>query len=396
MKYFVYLIFFFNIASSLASPDRLRFLLDQLISEDSSYKVKIAAASELGQISNGSLILPLTDAFTDESHDAVRLSILDAIANIPDQETLPALLYLNFHELLSSKEQLLIQKLVWNHRDHFTTSQWAYHALSSPFDKQRALAYWVLGTVGTQDILPILIKGLEDESSLVQKRILSLLPHFPTITSKKGCEKFLKNHAGSTKSMASLCLSLIKSRQKKSYKPVFRTPSTKEPIINIAISPDVIGDYFKKNQSNMVADRAFPTFNFNTKTTKRVSHSHKKQIANTIIQSNLNAPKDFRNEDIKVIQAFIYTKLPLIQHCYKRELKTAPTLKGSITISFEIQSDGTLRNTKTSAQTLESPNVENCVVKRFKELHFPKVNQASVEGTYQFHFAPPEKQFYKF
>jgi len=367
-----------------------------MISDDSSFKVKIAAANQLAKISNGSLLPHLKKAFIDEHHPAVRMAVLDAISQIPDAETIPTMVYLNFHDILSIGEQTHIQSVIWQHRKLFSTSQWTRHALSSPLDKERAIAFWILGTIGSKNITPTLVKGLKDTSPLVQKRILSMLPHYPSPDSLKGCRALVGQGPGSVNAMAKLCLSLIKQRMKAPYQPVFHTPGTHGPVVEIALSPSIIGSYFQEhgigiNSRDTVASH-MPTLT----PVKIASFSKKQNIDVTVIASNGREVGDFRSQDMALVDNFIKTNTPLLHACYLKQLKKSPSLKGSITLSFQIQASGHLTHAGILEKTLSNRRLEQCVKQKFLELSFPSIHQAELQGQYTFHFHPPENQFFEF
>ncbi|MEZ4820562.1 MAG: hypothetical protein R3A45_12050 [Bdellovibrionota bacterium] len=54
-----------------------------------------------------------------KDEEAVRISILEAMAHIPDQKIIQSLLYICFHHVLSAQEQQVIKVVLWNHRQSF-------------------------------------------------------------------------------------------------------------------------------------------------------------------------------------------------------------------------------------------------------------------------------------
>ena len=209
---------FFIVSSTsvwASSVQRVEFLYDQLI-QASSFKARIAAAQELGKISNGSMAPYLEQAFENEDEEAVRISILEAMAHIPDQKIIQSLLYICFHHVLSAQEQQVIKVVLWNHRQSFLISEWALHAFSSPYDKQRAMAFWILSIVGDKQVLPFLIKGIEDQSPIVLKRLAMSLQEFPSVETKQACQSLVNSSIRSVQSMGHFCIKSIDYRLKKS------------------------------------------------------------------------------------------------------------------------------------------------------------------------------------
>lgn len=55
-----------------------------------------------------------------------------------------------------------------------------------------------------------------------------------------------------------------------------------------------------------------------------------------------------------------------IEYCFKREVRRKPDLRGKVVVRFTIKPDGTVREVKIVSSTLNSPNVERCIVSRIE------------------------------
>ncbi len=73
--------------------------------------------------------------------------------------------------------------------------------------------------------------------------------------------------------------------------------------------------------------------------------------------------------------------------CYKSEIKKHPELKGRIQLSFDIDSQGKVINSKISKTTLNHKPTENCVVEKSKIWIFPQpIGTQPVHVEYPFEF----------
>jgi Ca-activated chloride channel homolog len=61
-----------------------------------------------------------------------------------------------------------------------------------------------------------------------------------------------------------------------------------------------------------------------------------------------------------------------VKHCYERELKTKPTLAGSLLIDFTISEQGRVLKASVLENTTGDPPLDRCVVSKLKRWRFPK------------------------
>jgi TonB family protein len=64
-----------------------------------------------------------------------------------------------------------------------------------------------------------------------------------------------------------------------------------------------------------------------------------------------------------------------IRFVYNRALRENPTLKGTITLEFEIVPSGDVSRCRVVSTTVKNPALEDQLVKRFQQLKFPPISE---------------------
>ena len=92
--------------------------------------------------------------------------------------------------------------------------------------------------------------------------------------------------------------------------------------------------------------------------------------------------------DKNSIDAMIYQGLPDIQACYQRELKCAwrNPPEGKIVIRFTITAEGSIKNVGVESSTLNSLDMEDCLIQVFKGFEYNNLTKAEVTLSYPFLF----------
>ncbi len=73
-----------------------------------------------------------------------------------------------------------------------------------------------------------------------------------------------------------------------------------------------------------------------------------------------------------------------IQYCYQRELKQNPDLKGKLVVRFTIDPSGRVKDVNILSSTLNSPNIERCVISRIKRWDdFGPIDPAKGDATFR-------------
>ncbi|OQX60627.1 hypothetical protein B5M50_00580 [candidate division KSB1 bacterium 4484_219] len=55
-----------------------------------------------------------------------------------------------------------------------------------------------------------------------------------------------------------------------------------------------------------------------------------------------------------------------IEYCYQRQLRSTPNLRGKVSIRFVIRPDGSIKDVKIIASTLNNPSVERCIINKIR------------------------------
>ena len=101
----------------------------------------------------------------------------------------------------------------------------------------------------------------------------------------------------------------------------------------------------------------------------------------------VGAPTATGDLDVEIIKRYIKRDIPKLRYCYERALGASPTLAGTVTATFMIAGDGTV---KSSTAEGVSAKVSTCVAGVIKAIEFPKPTGSSVVVTYPFIFAPSD------
>lgn len=86
------------------------------------------------------------------------------------------------------------------------------------------------------------------------------------------------------------------------------------------------------------------------------------------------------------IQGVIRANNKQIRYCYEKELAKNPSLAGMVKARFTIAADGTVAAAKVGESTLDSPEVEDCLIDHIQSWIFPKPRGGVVIVNYPFKF----------
>jgi TonB family protein len=76
--------------------------------------------------------------------------------------------------------------------------------------------------------------------------------------------------------------------------------------------------------------------------------------------------------DKELIRQVIHRNRQQIRYCYETQLTRFPKLEGKVAVSFVIGPEGTVQQARTASSTVGNPELESCLVARFKSWQFPK------------------------
>lgn len=384
--------------SILNGPKKVEFLLN-LLESDQDYKVRIAAAEELGKVADGTLADWMVRAFRKEKNSAVRLAMLYAIGQIPDHRIIPPLLELAHEEFLREKEILAVERILWNFRSAIHRKSWEKSLFESSHRKERAMAAWILGVVGNKQTASNLHAGLKDPSAFVRTRAIQGLGRIGSPQSLPYCENTKKSDPDATVRLAArTCLSLIQLQQKR------KLPKEKTHRLNLnvdlyglkksSITPKLFRKYQQKNVNPREVDEAVASLR-PAETESRYDRSIpliESELLHQIIQVDafMITNYAFAVFEIQKLKRFIRDQLNEINQCYLGQLKKNKNLKGSVITDFQVKKSGKVTEVQAEEGTLSNGNVRECIANHLKELRFPKLPIDSVEMNYTFVFQPPK------
>jgi hypothetical protein len=86
----------------------------------------------------------------------------------------------------------------------------------------------------------------------------------------------------------------------------------------------------------------------------------------------------------------IKKNFPSFQQCYEKALKKHPKLYGDIVLGWELAQDGSVVNAEIKSTTMNSPEVQSCMLGVLKKLKFQPPKNELVVLTFPFSFASSE------
>ncbi|HEU0037087.1 MAG TPA: AgmX/PglI C-terminal domain-containing protein [Kofleriaceae bacterium] len=91
------------------------------------------------------------------------------------------------------------------------------------------------------------------------------------------------------------------------------------------------------------------------------------------------------NVDKLAVKRVVRENLDKLQYCYEKTLLANPGIAGSVIVKFTIAIEGSVSDV---TATGVHPEVEACVVDKFRTFKFPRPQAGTVEVTYPFTFKP--------
>jgi len=91
------------------------------------------------------------------------------------------------------------------------------------------------------------------------------------------------------------------------------------------------------------------------------------------------------------IRKVVASYLGGLRYLYNKELRTNPTLRGKVTVSFEISPSGQVTRSSLVSSTLGSPSLEQAVLANILKWRFPSIPEenGTTQVTWPFVFVPP-------
>ena len=371
-------------------------MLVNTLEHDSDYKVRIAAAQALSQIADGTVADWMVRAFRHDNNDAVRLSILYSIAEIPDVRILPPLMELANQEVLTIKERLVIEQTLWNFREIFNTPAWIAEAINSPDIEMKKVAIWVLGIVGEGNLIPIYEKLLRSPNEDIQVRAFESLSKMGDAKAMELCKsKQQEQLVPQVQRAAKLCeqMNMLLVTKKIPQNKTFR----KKMVIMLdtvkkgSMRPANYLGYLNKNLNQRDVDQALAFLVPQAKASsneKSVKLIEKEQISTFQLVVDMVSKYEFDSRDLEVLKSIIREGSNNLDHCYLTQLKTNPGLKGDVMSYFKILKTGKVAHLKVES-TMKNKELEECMLEELSQFEFPSLPIEHVNLNYVFSFSPP-------
>lgn len=387
------------LAFSQTGSDRVRMLVNAL-ENDSDYKVRIAAAQALSQIADGSAADWMVRAFRKDTNEAVRLAILYSISEIPDQRILSPLIELANQEVLSPKERVVIEQILWNFKEVFNSSSWIAEALNSNDVQMKRISIWILGIISDSNLVPVFAKLTESTHEEIQVQSFESLSKAGSQDALDFCkqkqqEQLIPQVARAAKyceQMNSLLLS-----KKMTSDRTFRKKMVimLDDVKKNSLKPSNFSNYLNKNLNRRDVDQAvafLKPISAPGSSEKTVKLIQKEKIQTFQLVVDLVSKYEFDSRDLEILKSIVRENSNSLDHCYVTELKNNPTLKGEIKTFFKIMKSGDLAQIKITESTLKSEPVESCMMTELAQFEFPKLPVEFVNLIYTFSFTPPKQK----
>jgi hypothetical protein len=381
-----------------AGADKVRMLVDTL-ERDSDYKVRIAAAQALSQIADGSVADWMIRAFRKDDNDAVRLTILYAISEIPDERILSPLIELANQEVLSGKERMVIEQTIWNFREIFNTSSWIAAAINSNDIQIKKISIWVLGIIGDKNLIPIFEKLSYSTNEDIQVKSFEALSKMADIQAAQICKSRQSDElVPQAVRAARLCeqMNQLATTQKGSSKSFRKKMVLRlDDVQKKSIKPSHYLSYLNKNLNIREVDQALTFLKPVTKSSgpeKSTKLIEQEKIQTFQLVVDMVSTYEFDSRDLEILKSIVRENSYTLDHCYVNELKNNPTLKGNIKAYFKIVKSGELKQINISESTMKSPVVESCMLQELAKFEFPSLPVDHVNLVYTFSFSPPKQK----
>ncbi len=393
-----------DLAISLEGSAKVAYLLKTLETAN-DYKVRMAAASTLGKIGDGSVADWMIRAFRRETNSAVRLAILYGIANIPDHRILPPLLELVHQEIVSEKELLTVERIFWNCRKAISIASWSRAATNSDNRSERAMAAWLLGIVGNSRDLSSLLRATKDHSAYVRTRSVQALGRLGHRKGLAPCRQLRRRDPDITVRRASAtCVGMISLQSRA------RLPKEKNHRVNLgldlkgmqsaAVSLTTFRRYQRKNVNPREIEvaasvlRPVGVVNRGDRTVQLVTSEKIRQTFR--LDAKMVSKYRFHTVDIGRLKRVVKDEVGNVNRCYLKGLEKTRGLKGSVTLGFRVLGTGKVSKVKVKKSTLKHKGVHKCMMDKIRKFRFPRIEADFVTMNYTFTFAPAKDQKFEF
>jgi hypothetical protein len=99
-----------------------------------------------------------------------------------------------------------------------------------------------------------------------------------------------------------------------------------------------------------------------------------------------NAPPPSGGLTAEQIRRVVVAHSGALRACYESEVQRNPSLKGGVTMQWNIEPGGTVTSASVAGSTINNARVEGCIVRQVKTWKFPAASQPTTVGAYPFKF----------
>jgi len=87
------------------------------------------------------------------------------------------------------------------------------------------------------------------------------------------------------------------------------------------------------------------------------------------------------------VRRVVMAHVGAVRACYESEAQRNTSLKGGITLSWQIAPDGSVSAPALAGSTLNNARVEGCVLRQLRGWHFPASESQTIVPSFPFSFA---------
>jgi len=396
-------VLFFTAAFAQDPGKRIDFLLDKLTSAG-DFKVRIAAAQELGKIGDGTVADWMLSSFRKEKNGAVRLAILSSIGKIPDERILPPLVYLTTQTPLQESELLVVEQTLWTFRGAIDAPSWEKTLTKGNSAHERGLAAWILGLSQNSGSIKSLYQGCKDNDASVRAQSYRALGLLGSSAEKDFCSKgALQEQNPSVKQAATNCNALIDAIKSK------RLPANRNPLVQVNQEvKDIPAGSFgtsayrqhlaakqprpvKKTDELLAAVENLRENGPEIREERSVPIMESQEIHPTMrMKADASGDFDFYAQDIAVLRATMKSRAKNIDDCYLDLLRRKIKIEGDLKIAVTVAGSGQVNQVDYLKNSLDHRELRACVSDVIKKTSFPNTGFKQVTVNYQFTFIAPK------
>jgi outer membrane biosynthesis protein TonB len=86
------------------------------------------------------------------------------------------------------------------------------------------------------------------------------------------------------------------------------------------------------------------------------------------------------------VRSVVVSHTGALRACYEIEAQKNPDLRGTVTVAWEIDEAGVVRNARVSSATLANDRLQACIVRQLQSWQFPKSDASTTIAAYPFRF----------